>query len=52
METLKHKIDFALVFSVKNAKPNGDPLNGNIPRLTLDGQKSLARCWRKNFRSV
>ena len=27
MSTLKNKIDFALVFSVKNANPNGDPLD-------------------------
>ncbi len=31
--TLKNKIDFAVVFSVKNANPNGDPLNGNRPRV-------------------
>lgn len=33
---LTKKIDFAVVFSVKNANPNGDPLNGNRPRTTLD----------------
>ena len=37
-----NKIDFALVFSVKNANPNGDPLNGNIPRMTLDGHGELS----------
>ena len=30
--TLQHKIDFAVILSVKNANPNGDPLNGNRPR--------------------
>ncbi|MBF0436788.1 MAG: type I-C CRISPR-associated protein Cas7/Csd2 [Magnetococcales bacterium] len=34
MSTLSNKIDFALVFRVKNANPNGDPLNGNRPRTT------------------
>ncbi len=34
--SLTKKIDFAVVFSVKNANPNGDPLNGNRPRTTLD----------------
>ena len=29
---LENKIDFAVVFSVQNANPNGDPLNGNRPR--------------------
>lgn len=34
MTILNNKIDFALIFSVKNANPNGDPLNGNRPRTT------------------
>ena len=37
MMTLKSKIDFALVFRVRNANPNGDPLNGNRPRTDYDG---------------
>ena len=37
MEVLNKKIDFALIFSVKNANPNGDPLNGNRPRADYDG---------------
>ena len=37
MTTLQHKIDFAVVFQVKNANPNGDPLNGNRPRTDYDG---------------
>lgn len=32
MSTLQRKIDFAIILSVKNANPNGDPLNGNRPR--------------------
>lgn len=32
MTTLKNKIDFAVIFRVANANPNGDPLNGNRPR--------------------
>lgn len=35
--SLQHKIDFALIFSVNNANPNGDPLNGNRPRTDYDG---------------
>jgi CRISPR-associated protein Csd2 len=34
--SLTNKIDFAVVFKVKNANPNGDPLNGNRPRITYD----------------
>lgn len=37
METLKNKIDFAVIFSVNGANPNGDPLNGNRPRMNYDG---------------
>ncbi|MCL5069411.1 MAG: type I-C CRISPR-associated protein Cas7/Csd2 [Actinobacteria bacterium] len=37
METLKNKIDFSVVFSVKGANPNGDPLNGNRPRINYEG---------------
>ena len=34
--SLTNKIDFAVVFKVKNANPNGDPLNINRPRVTYD----------------
>lgn len=52
MAVLENKIDFALVFSVKNANPNGDPLNGNIPRLTLDGHGELSDvCLKRKIRN-
>ncbi|WP_320838177.1 type I-C CRISPR-associated protein Cas7/Csd2 [Zhongshania sp.] len=35
--SLNNKIDFAVIFSVKNANPNGDPLNGNRPRVDYEG---------------
>lgn len=37
MSTLQKKIDFALVLRVRNANPNGDPLNGNRPRTDYGG---------------
>lgn len=37
MITLQNKIDFAIVLRVKNANPNGDPLNGNRPRTDYGG---------------
>lgn len=37
MGTLKNKIDFAVILSVTNANPNGDPLNGNRPRINNEG---------------
>ena len=36
MATLTKKIDFAAIICVSNANPNGDPLNGNRPRVTYD----------------
>src|SRR5690625_4051858 len=37
MSVLQNKIDFAVVFSVNKANPNGDPLNGNRPRQDFNG---------------
>jgi CRISPR-associated protein Csd2 len=37
MSSLQKKIDFAIVIRVKNANPNGDPLNGNRPRIDYSG---------------
>ena len=37
MTALQNKIDFALVFTARNANPNGDPLDGNRPRTTYEG---------------
>ncbi len=35
--SLENKFDFAIMFSVKHANPNGDPLNGNRPRIDYEG---------------
>jgi len=42
MSTLKNKIDFAVIVSVNHANPNGDPLNGNRPRVNFDGFGELS----------
>ena len=42
MSTLKNKIDFAVIVSVNHANPNGDPLNGNRPRVNYDGFGELS----------
>lgn len=42
MDTLNNKIDFAVIVCVNNANPNGDPLNGNRPRVTFDGFGELS----------
>ncbi len=52
METLKNKIDFAVIFSVNRANPNGDPLNGNRPRINYDGFGELSDvCIKRKIRN-
>jgi len=49
--SLKNKIDFAVVFKVTNANPNGDPLNGNRPRTTYEGLGELSDvCIKRKIR--
>lgn len=46
-----NKIDFALVISVKNANPNGDPLNGNRPRVDYEGLGEISDvCIKRKIR--
>src|SRR5690625_5256946 len=42
MTVLQNKIDFAVVFTVDKANPNGDPLNGNRPRQDFDGHGEVS----------
>jgi CRISPR-associated protein Csd2 len=52
METLKNKIDFAVIVCVNNANPNGDPLNGNRPRINFDGYGELSDvCIKRKIRN-
>lgn len=52
MATLNNKIDFALVFTVRNANPNGDPLGGNRPRTTYDGHGEVSDvCLKRKIRN-
>lgn len=49
---LRNKIDFAVIVSVKNANPNGDPLNGNRPRVNYDGYGELSDvCIKRKIRN-
>ena len=51
MSTLINKIDFAVIFSVKHANPNGDPLNGNRPRTDYDGYGEVTDvCLKRKIR--
>ncbi len=52
MSELKGKIDFTLFISVSNANPNGDPLNGNRPRINLDGYGEISDvCIKRKIRN-
>jgi CRISPR-associated protein Csd2 len=51
MTTLQHKIDFALIFRVIKANPNGDPLNGNRPRTDCSGRGEVTDvCLKRKLR--
>lgn len=50
--SLTKKIDFAVVFKVVNANPNGDPLNGNRPRTVYEGNGEVSDvCIKRKIRN-
>ena len=50
--SLEHKIDVAVILSVKNANPNGDPLNGNRPRVDYEGFGEISDvCLKRKIRN-
>ncbi|NLU25854.1 MAG: type I-C CRISPR-associated protein Cas7/Csd2 [Hungateiclostridium thermocellum] len=52
MSILQNKIDFVAIVSVKNANPNGDPLNGNVPRTTYTGMGEISDvCIKRKIRN-
>lgn len=52
MAVLQNKIDFLALVSVKNANPNGDPLNGNRPRMDYDGYGEISDvCIKRKIRN-
>jgi len=49
--SLQTKIDFALILTVNNANPNGDPLNGNRPRVDYNGYGEITDvCLKRKIR--
>lgn len=51
MSSLQNKIDFSVIFTVKNANPNGDPLNGNRPRTDYEGYGEITDvCLKRKIR--
>lgn len=52
MSVFTNKIDFEVLVMVKNANPNGDPLNGNRPRETYDGYGEISDvCIKRKIRN-
>lgn len=52
MGKFTNKIDFEVLVMVKNANPNGDPLNGNRPRETYDGYGEISDvCIKRKIRN-
>jgi len=41
MAAIKNRYDFVYLFDVRNGNPNGDPDNGNMPRIEPQTQKGL-----------
>jgi CRISPR-associated protein Csd2 len=49
--SLQNKIDFAMIIKVKRANPNGDPLNGNRPRVDYEGFGEISDvCLKRKIR--
>lgn len=49
--SIQNKIDFAVVLRVKHANPNGDPLNGNRPRIDYNGLGEISDvCLKRKIR--
>lgn len=52
MDALKNRIDFKVLLLVNNANPNGDPLNGNRPRITYEGYGEITDvCIKRKIRN-
>lgn len=41
MPPIQNRYDFVYLFDIKNGNPNGDPDNGNMPRIDNETQKGL-----------
>lgn len=49
---IRNKVDFAVIIGVNNANPNGDPLNANRPRQTIDRLGEISDvCLKRKIRN-
>lgn len=52
MSDFMNKVDFIVLAEVRNANPNGDPLNGNRPRINQDGFGEISDvCIKRKIRN-
>ena len=52
MSKFENKVDFVVLISVKNANPNGDPLNDNRPRTDYNGFGEISDvCIKRKIRN-
>jgi len=53
MTAIKNRYEFVYLFDVKNGNPNGDPDNGNMPRLENETQRGLITdvCLKRKIRN-
>ncbi|WP_295208056.1 type I-C CRISPR-associated protein Cas7/Csd2 [Ruminococcus sp.] len=52
MSVLENKIDFIALVTAQNANPNGDPLDGNRPRETFNGNGEISDvCVKRKIRN-
>jgi CRISPR-associated protein Csd2 len=53
MTSIKNRYEFVYLFDVKNGNPNGDPDNGNMPRLENETQRGLITdvCLKRKVRN-
>ena len=50
--SIQNKIDFELFITVANANPNGDPLDGNRPRINYNGYGEISDvCIKRKMRN-
>ena len=53
MTAIQNRYDFVFLFDIVNGNPNGDPDNGNMPRMEIDTQKGLVTdvCLKRKVRN-
>lgn len=52
MSILENKIDFVAIIEVNNANANGDPLSGNMPRISFEGNGEISDvCLKRKIRN-